>query len=1208
MSQSNRLPDGGRIDRDSSFTFTFNDMVYQGHKGDTLASALMANGVKVVGRSFKYHRPRGILGAGAEEPNAILQVGSTPATQSPNMRATQTELFDGLDARVVNAWPSLETDAMSFVGKLGGSMMPAGFYYKTFMYPESLWPTYEKHIRNAAGLGEAPTAVDANTYDKMQHHCDVLIVGAGAAGLVAARQLVGQGLRIILVDEQSEMGGSLLHTRTQLDASPATDWVADTLSVLEQDHDCMLLPKSTAFGYYDHNFVGVLERKTDHIGEDANGIRQRIHHIRAKQVLLATGAIERPLVFGNNDLPGCMLASAVSTYLRRYAVTPGESLVLMTTNDDAYDAAIDWHLSGLHVEAIVDSRPHAEGDKTEQAKALGITVLHGHGVTNVQGSDRVTGAEVAPIDKEGRNLVGPVKVLACDVIASSGGWSPTLHLSCHTGSRPVWREDIAGFVPANTVEGMDYAGSVSGEQSLLDVMQSGFDAAERIASSLGLEGLSASLPVVETFQGSPAMHLYLVPNRLPVSRAPKQFVDFQNDVTAAGIELAVREGYESIEHIKRYTAMGFGTDQGKTGNINGMAIAANAMGKSIEETGTTIFRPMYTPVTFGALAGRDVGKLFDPERYTAIHAWHIANGAKFENVGQWKRPWYYPKGGETMGESLARECKATRESVGILDASTLGKIDIQGKDARAFLNRIYTNGWDKLAPGKCRYGLMCHEDGMVFDDGVTSCISDDHFLMTTTSGGAAGVLRWLELWHQTEWPEMEIYFTSVTDQWATMTISGPNSRNVLKKLVGDEDVSEDAMPFMSWKPMTVAGIDARVFRISFTGELSFEINVNANFGMYVWQQVMNAGEEYDITPYGTETMHILRAEKGFIIVGQDTDGSVTPQDLNMGWITGKQKTFSFIGRRSWEREDSMRTDRKQLVGLKCTEPSKVIPEGAQAVDNPEQPIPMTMVGHVTSSYYSTVLGCSIALGLIKNGLNRMGDYVYFPLADGTSLKAQICSSVFYDVKNEKPGKANEDEINAETEFSPILELPLSHIGTLKPSRAAGVHLHEHKGVSQVVLRGEPSSEFCGGVEAALGVALPTMPCSTSTSDTVEIWWQAPDEWLVISRELSATQIEQQLRANVYGHLSVTDVSGGQTLLTLSGSHAIDVLKKSTTYDVDDRHFHIGRCIGTSFAKAQVFLKHSSENTYELIVRRSFSDYVGLWIQDAADEYGIALDC
>ncbi|WP_394208944.1 sarcosine oxidase subunit alpha family protein [Enterovibrio calviensis] len=1208
MSQINRLPQGGRVDRDSSLTFTFNGKVYQGHKGDTLASALIANGVKVVGRSFKYHRPRGIVGAGAEEPNAILQLGSLPSTALPNQRATQTELYDGLNARVVNAWPNLEKDVMGMVGKIGGAMMPAGFYYKTFMYPESLWPTYEKHIRNAAGLGEVPGANDPDKYDKMHHHCEVLIVGAGAAGLMAASALIGQGLRVILVDEQAEMGGSLLHCREQIDGKPADQWVADTLAKLKKDPDCTLLHRSTAFGYYDHNFVGVVERRTDHLGDEVHGVRQRVHHIRAERVLLATGAIERPLVFGNNDLPGSMLASAVSIYLRRYGVAPGDTLVLMTTNDEAYDTAIDWHESGRTVAAIVDTRPFSDGERVQQAKALGITVLQGHAVMNLKGGHEVTGAEVVPIDKTGSSVTGTTQVIACDVLASSGGWSPALHLSCHTGGRPVWNEDIAAFVPSNSVKGMDYAGAVIGQSALVDVMKDGADASLRVAEALNVSLETPAIPVVGAIATDLAMALYLAPHRLPVSRAPKQFVDFQNDVTAAGIELAVREGYESIEHIKRYTAMGFGTDQGKTGNINGMAIAANAMGKTIPETGTTIFRPMYTPVTFGALGGRDVGAMFDPVRYTAMHEWHVEKGAKFENVGQWKRPWYYPKGDETMAQALGRECRATRESVGILDASTLGKIDIQGKDVREFLNRIYTNGWDKLAPGRCRYGLMCHEDGMVFDDGVTSCISDEHFLMTTTSGGAAGVLRWLEAWHQTEWPELDLYFTSVTDHWSTMTISGPNCRNVLKQLVGDEDISEETMPFMSWKPMMVAGVEARVFRISFTGELSFEINVNANAGMYVWEQVMKAGEPYGITPYGTETMHILRAEKGFIIVGQDSDGSVTPQDLNMGWITGKQKTYSFIGRRSWAREDTSRTDRKQLVGLKCTEPSKVIPEGAQAVDNPNQPIPMTMVGHVTSSYYSDVLGGSIALALIKNGLNRMGDHVYFPLADGTVLEAQICSSVFYDIKNEKPLTVKDADVSPLSEvFAVKNALPLHHLGKTHPT-APGVHLHEYDGVSQLILRGEPTAEFAANVEQVLQLSLPTSACTSSVSERHEVWWLSPDEWLVLSFEESAQQTQASLRAVLSGHYQVVDVSGGQTLLTLTGSHAIDVLKKSMPYDVDPRHFPIGKCVGTTFAKAQVFIRHRSENCYDLIVRRSFADYVALWLQDAGEEYGIALDC
>ncbi|MEI8612118.1 sarcosine oxidase subunit alpha family protein [Enterovibrio sp. Hal110] len=1211
MSQKNRLSDGGRIDRNTSLTFTFNGKTFQGHQGDTLASAMLANGIKVVGRSFKYHRPRGILGAGAEEPNAILQIGSTPDAELPNQRATQTELYDGLDAKVVNVWPSLENDALSMLGKLGGSMMPAGFYYKTFMYPESLWPTYEKHIRNAAGLGAIPRGNDPDKYDKMQQHCEVLIIGAGAAGLMAARRLVGQGLRVILVDEQSEMGGSLLHCREMIDGKPATEWLEETLEILKADHHCMLLSRSTAFGYYDHNFVGVIERKTDHLGEQQGGIRQRIHHIRAEHVLLATGAIERPLVFGNNDLPGSMLTSAVSIYLRRYGVAPGDTLLVMTSNDEGYNAALDWHESGRTVAAIIDTRAYAEGDRIAQAKALGIRVIFGHGIANLQGSSGITAAEVVPIDKEGKTVTGVMEVIPCDTVASSGGWSPALHLSCHIGGRPVWRDDISAFVPSDYVKGMEYAGAVDGDGTLSHAILSGAGAAMRISESLNVHLEDTSLPVVEDFLTAPAMAMYLVPHRLPVSRAPKQFVDFQNDVTAAGIELAVREGYESIEHIKRYTAMGFGTDQGKTGNINGMAIAANAMGKTIAETGTTIFRPMYTPVTFGALAGQDAGHLFDPCRYTAMHAWHVEHGAKFEDVGQWKRPWYFPKGNETMEQTLARECKATREGVGILDASTLGKIDIQGKDARTFLNRIYTNGWDKLAPGRCRYGFMCHEDGMVFDDGVTSCISDDHFIMTTTSGGAAGVLRWLELWHQTEWPELEVFFTTVTDHWATMTISGPHSRNVLQQLVGDEDISEDTMPFMSWKTMKVAGVDARVFRISFTGELSFEINVSANHGLFVWEQVMRAGDPFGITPYGTETMHILRAEKGFIIVGQDTDGSVTPQDLNMGWITGKQKTYSFIGRRSWAREDTIRTDRKQLVGLKCTEPYKVIPEGAQAVNDPDEPIPMTMVGHVSSSYFSANLGYSIAFGLIKDGLNRMGEHVYFPLADGTVLKAEICSSIFYDPKNEKAAGA-EPETPASTLMVPQnsarLESALHHLGSNAGTHAPGVHLHERKNVSHVILRGEPTAEFASAAEVALGQALPISASTSSETDERQVWWLAPDEWLILSASQSAAETEAALRDKLQGHYSVTDVTGGQTLVTLTGSHAKDVLKKSVPYDVDDGYFPVGKCVGTTFAKAQVFMKHNSENSYDMIVRRSFADYIALWMQASAEEYGMNWDC
>ncbi len=1003
MTQQNRLRTGGRIDRQTALQFTFNGKQYQGFQGDTIASALLANGIDVVGRSFKYSRPRGILAAGAEEPNAILQVGSNESTTIPNIRATQAELYANLNADPVAGWPNVNLDLMGAVGKVGGAMMSPGFYYKTFMQPQSMWMTYEKYIRKAAGLGKAPGAGDPDVYDKMNHHCEVLIVGGGAAGLAAARTLSGSGLRVMLLDEQNEFGGALLSSTQTLDEQPASAWLEETLRLLHADPDITLLPRTCAFGYYDHNLIGAVERRTDHLGEGVPGPRQRLHRIRAKKVILATGALERPLVFGNNDVPGCMLASAVSTYIQRYAVVPGNKLVLMTTNDHAYRAAIDWHQSGREVVAVIDTRQQAKGDLPDLARELGIRVITGHAVINVTGSKRVNGAEIAPVNTDASKVTGSVTALNCDTVASSGGWSPVVHLSCHCGSKPVWREDIAGFVPGAPVQHHFNAGGIVGTYRLSDVLAEGAGAALTAGEALGgiMVEQNFATPKANDPKESAAMALYHVPHTRPTSRAPKQFVDFQNDVTAAGIEQATREGFESIEHVKRYTALGFGTDQGKTSNINGMAITAKSLNQTIEQTGTTIFRPMYTPVTFGALAGRDAGHLFDPSRFTSMHLWHLQHGAKFEDVGQWKRPWYFPKAGESMQDALNRECLATRKSVGILDASTLGKIDIQGKDAREFLNRIYTNPWGKLAPGRCRYGVMCKEDGMIFDDGVTSCISDNHFIMTTTSGGAATVLQWLEHWHQSEWPELEVYFASVTDHWATMTISGPNSRKLLEKLVDGHDISNEGFPYMSWQTFKVAGVDARVFRISFTGELSFEINVQANFGLYVWEQVMAAGKAFNITPYGTETMHILRAEKGFIIAGQDTDGSVSPQDMNMNWVVGKKKSFSYLGKRSWARQDNTRENRKQFVGLLTTDPEQVLPEGAQAVRDPNESIPMTMVGHVTSSYYSACLDRSIALAMIEGGLSSIGEKVYFPLADGRTIEAEITSSVFYDPKGER---------------------------------------------------------------------------------------------------------------------------------------------------------------------------------------------------------------
>ena len=1004
MSQVNRLAKGGRIDRSQALSFTFNGQTYQGFAGDSLAAALLANGVDIVGCSFKYSRPRGIVAAGAEEPNAVLQIGSTEAAQIPNVRATQQALYSGLVANSTNGWPSVNTDLMGILGKVGGGMMPPGFYYKTFMYPQNLWMTYEKYIRKAAGLGRSPTEVDPDIYDQLNQHCDVLIVGAGPAGLAAALAAGRSGARVILADEQEEFGGSLLDTRETLDGKPAADWVAQVIAELQAMPEVTLLPRATVNGYHDHNFLTIHQRLTDHLGETApmGQARQRMHRVRAKRVVLASGAHERPLVYANNDVPGNMLAGAVSTYVRRYGVAPGQELVLSTNNDYAYRVVLDWLDAGRKVVAVADARSNPRGSWVEEARARGVRILTGSAVVEARGSKRVTGARICAIDAKAHKVTSPGEVLDCDLIVSSGGYSPVVHLASHLGGRPEWREDILGFVPGpgNGIQQRIDAGAVNGVFALGDVLANGFEAGAKAAAEAGYKAVSGSLPQVEALHEEPMLALFQVPHDKSTARAPKQFVDLQNDVTAAGIELATREGFESVEHVKRYTALGFGTDQGKLGNINGLAIAARSMGISIVQMGTTMFRPNYTPVTFGAVAGRHCGELFDAKRYTAMQAWHVKNGAEFEDVGQWKRPWYFPKNGEDLHAAVARECLAVRSSVGILDASTLGKIDIQGPDAREFLNRVYTNAWTKLDVGKARYGLMCKEDGMVFDDGVTACLGDNHFLMTTTTGGAARVLEWLEIYHQTEWPELKVYFTSVTDHWATMTLSGPNSRKLLAK-VTDIDLDKDAFPFMSWKEGLVGGVPARVFRISFTGELSYEVNVQADYALGVWEQIIEAGKEFDLTPYGTETMHVLRAEKGFIIVGQDSDASVTPDDLNMGWCVGRTKPFSWIGKRGMNRADCLREDRKQLVGLKPVDPNQVLPEGAQLVFDPKQSIPMQMVGHVTSSYMSAAMGYSFAMAVVKGGLKRMGERVFAPLADGSVIEAEICSSVFYDPKGDR---------------------------------------------------------------------------------------------------------------------------------------------------------------------------------------------------------------
>lgn len=994
---SSRLPRGGRVNHQKSLSFTFNGKNYQGLEGDTLASALLANGVKLVARSWKYHRPRGILSAGVEEPNALAQL-FVGARTTPNVQMTEVSLVHGMTARSIHALPSVRFDlgnAYSWLARF----IPAGFYYKTFMASQKVWHFFERHIRQASGLGHSPSEADPDRYNKQFDHCDVLIAGAGLAGLSAALSAGASGARVILADEQAEMGGWLLSTGTRIDGLPAVDWVSKTLERLKTMPEVKILPRTTVFGYHDHNLLTLVERRTDHLPGVAKGARERLWKVRAKQVVLATGAHERPLVFANNDLPGIMLASAVTTYIRRYAVLPGQRAVVFTNNDAAYDCAITLREVGASV-TVVDARAVADGDRPKLARQMGIAILSGQVIVEAKGGRVVHSANLYELDADGC-LGHAAGSLTCDLIAVSGGFSPVIHLHCQAGSKPIWNEELACFLPGKPGQSERSAGSCHGLQDLANCAQDGVRAGLEAAGAAGYRTApDIALPVIAACRAGTLRALWEVPHPMPTSRAPKKFVDLQNDVAASDIHLAIREGFESMEHVKRYTALGFGTDQGKTGNINGMGIVANILGRKIPQVGTTTFRPNYTPVTFGTLAGGELGDLFDPIRTTAIHGWHDQHGALFEDVGQWKRPWYYPRNGEDLDSAVAREVLAVRNDVGTLDASTLGKIDIQGPDAAALLNWVYSNAWSKLEVGKCRYGLMLDENGMVFDDGVTVRLGENHFLMHTTTGGAARVLAWLERWLQTEWPHMKVYLTTVTDHWATTVVAGPKSRDVLRKLFHDVDFDDAAFPFMSYRKGTMAGVHCRIMRISFSGERSYEVNVPAEHGLKVWEGIHAAGAPYGITPYGTETMHVLRAEKGYIIVGQDTDGSITPFDLGMGGLVAKTKDF--LGKRSLTRADTVRTDRKQLVGLVTEDPRIVLPEGAQITREVDfSVIPVPMEGHVTSSYMSPTLGRSIALAVVRSGLRRMGEKVYLPLRDGRTITATITSPVFYDPQSER---------------------------------------------------------------------------------------------------------------------------------------------------------------------------------------------------------------
>ena len=995
MSQPFRLNKEGLINRNKKISFTFNGKKLFGYEGDTIASALIANGIHLVGRSFKYHRPRGFFGAGVEEPNAKLQVEFNGHSE-PNVNATEMELVEGLSATSQNCWPSVNFD-IGAINNFLKMFFPAGFYYKTFMWPKSFWyKIYEPFIRKAAGLGVASIEKDKERYEHKFEYCDLLVTGSGPSGLASAYAAAKNGAKVILAEDKPRFGGTLLTDDVSIDNLSGKDWAEKIISELKSMPNVTVKNRSQVFGYYDHNMLVMFERVSDHLEKKSKFTpRQRLWYIRAKETILSTGSIERPIVFGNNDTPGIFLSAAAKEYMKVYGVLVGKKPLIFTNNDSAYETALEFKKNNVEP-IILDTREEHSSELIDEAKSKGIDIRFSHGVIVANGYKKVKSAKIGKLNKD-KNSFEKIETVDCDCICVSGFWTPSVHLASQSGNKLKYEEKIDAFIPDKKKQHETSVGAANGSFTLEESLKHGFENGSNLSAKITDTKTEIAIPNVNEKKYGAHDKFWCMP--LPKNENPKRFVDFQNDVSVSDIEIALREGYRSIEHVKRYTTLGMATDQGRTSNLNGLQLVSNIENKIVPEVGHTTFRPPFTPITIGTIVGREVGMEYMPTRKTPMHEWHEKNNAVFVDAGAWKRPRYYKQGNETLFEASKREAKNVRENVGICDVTTLGKIDIKGPDAAEFLNRVYTNAWMKLPVGKARYGLMLREDGIVMDDGTTTRISENHYHMTTTTAQAANVLSHLEYYLQIVWPELNVNVVSTTEQWAGAAIAGPKSRDMLSKLYPDLDVSNDALPFMGYKEAEFFGVPSRIFRISFSGELAYEINVKSDHGMFMWEKMMEVGKEFGNQPYGTEALSTLRIEMGHV-AGPELDGRTIPSDVSLNGLVSKKKDF--IGKNSLGREAFNVESRQKIVGLIPIDRKSSIPEGSHIVQDQNAKLPNPKLGHVSSSCWSVENNNPFSLAIMKDGKNMIGKkfFAVSPLKN-KSIEVEVISSHYVDPEGKR---------------------------------------------------------------------------------------------------------------------------------------------------------------------------------------------------------------